>query len=48
MEGFRYITKEYNIDTNKIEPTPSLKKVPLMHPEISEKLLFQELDFNKM
>jgi len=45
MEGFTYVSAQYNPETSSFSNDPKLRNEPLMHPKIKNELLFVEFDF---
>jgi ribosome biogenesis SPOUT family RNA methylase Rps3 len=46
LEGFRYVSKQYNLATGEVGSQKSLSVY--MHPKIRNELLFEEFDFGNM
>lgn len=48
MEGFRYVSQEYDIDQGKIVKNEELRQKPLMDETIKNELMFEEFDLDEL
>ncbi|KAL4493087.1 hypothetical protein ABPG72_003172 [Tetrahymena utriculariae] len=46
MEGFTYVSAQYDPENSVFVNDPSLRNEPLMHPKIKNELLFVDFDFS--
>lgn len=46
MEGFTYVSAQYDPENSVFVNDPKLRDEPLMHPKIKNELLFVEFEFN--